>query len=389
MFWQDPNEYTRHLDERIDQLQTLIDNLPGMVYRCENNAKYEAVYASSACLGLLGIDASKITPETPLYLGDWIHPEDVARVNEIVQRQTERNEPYTMEYRIIDQKGDVKDVWEKGRLVHRKQKAYLEGFIMDISERKALERLHLEVAEKELTLQKAHKTESLERMAAAVAHQCNNKLQAVLGLLELAEEDVRAILKDAQEPVAIKQAIQVTHEAAQIGRNMLSYLGITMTKTQTLELTTFLENGLPELTRTLPAGVRVETCLPNTPLWVRANEDDLRDILGHLLVNAAEACPDQPIRVILNKHQDATPLETNSPCACLLIHDEGPGIPEAHREDLFDPFFSTKFTGRGLGLSVARGLLHRHDGELDFHCEPNQGTDFRVWLPLTEGPEGR
>ena len=387
LFWRGTGGRWLQEDERIQQLETLIDNLPGMVYQCENDLSYQMHYVSSASRDLLGIDASDVTAKNPLEFAKRIHTEDLERVRETVRVQLEKHEPFTLEYRITDAEGKLKDVWERGRLVHRGETAVLEGFIMDISERKALERFQLEMNEKELLVQKAHKAESLERMAAAVAHQYNNKLQAVLGLLELAEEDRLRETPGDPDPMILQQAIEVTRETAKIGRNMLAYLGISMTKGHPMDLKSFVETHLPEFKKALPASVRVETGLPESPVWVWANEDDLRDVFCHLLTNAAEACPEKPIRIRLKSHAGPSPLKTNGPCACLRVHDEGPGIPEAHREDLFDPFFSTKFTGRGLGLSVARGLLHRHDGELDFHCEPGRGTEFRVWLPLIDPPE--
>jgi PAS domain S-box-containing protein len=385
----------RHLERahsrNVQMLETLLANLPGMAYHCRNEAGWPMDFVSEGAMELTGYPASSFNMNNPFLYAELIHPEDRERVWQTVQRGVRDNSPFTMEYRIVDAEGREKWVWEKGRLVERVEQGddVLEGFILDISERKQLDILRAENAENELALEKARKAESLARMAGAVAHHFNNKMQAVIGCLELADAQIEGMCgKQCDAGDEVREGLRAAMQAATISRNMLTILGNTMVDTWRIDLNEWFQEiaAIP-----LPEPATVQTEWPNSPLWIVANPGEMQDLLGNLLSNAAEANPGGRIflRLRLTRHPPAPgawirpenwKAQGNS-WALLEVADEGPGIPLQVRDQIFDPFFTTKFTGRGLGLAMCLGIVRKCGGVMEVADGEKGGAVFRVWLP--------
>jgi CheY-like chemotaxis protein len=117
-----------------------------------------------------------------------------------------------------------------------------------------------------------------------------------------------------------------------------------------------------------------------TPLWVEADPSQLSQVLLNLITNAAEAIGDGTGTVTIAVGAEPTGRVR------LSVSDTGPGIPDAVRERMFDPFFSTKGQGRGLGLSAVRGIVQGLGGQLDLDSAPGRGTRFDIWLPAAAAP---
>jgi signal transduction histidine kinase len=244
----------------------------------------------------------------------------------------------------------------------------------------------------EIRLRHAEKSESLARMAAAVAHHFNNKLTAVTGYLELALSEVGA---GADPTDDISRAREAAHQASSVGQLMLAYLGQSLRTRRRLDLVAACGAVLPELERSLPSSVRLIPRMPDGELTVRANRADIQQVLENLVANAAEALGEAGGDVtIAIRHCSSgavasmpptSPGWTPSPgdYACLEVIDHGCGMDAATLGDAFDPFFTTKFPGRGLGLPVALGLVKANDGAISVESSPGAGSTFRVLLPIS------
>lgn len=235
------------------------------------------------------------------------------------------------------------------------------------------------------------KTESLGRMAGAIAHHFNNQLQSVLMSLQMTIED----LPPQSEAVAIlSTALGSARNAAEMSTLMLTYLGQSTGERLRLDLGETCRGQLAALRPQLPAGATVEFAAAEPGIAVRAVADQLRRVLANLVANAVEAGGGGAVAVrvfvrraaaaeISAAHRfpiDFEPQATDY--ACLEIGDTGCGIPEANIDKLFDPFFSTKFTGRGMGLPVALGIARGHDGAVTVESTPGRGSVFRLYLPV-------
>jgi signal transduction histidine kinase len=242
----------------------------------------------------------------------------------------------------------------------------------------------------EARLRQAEKSESLARMAAAIAHHFNNKLTGVKGYLELALADLDRHLDPRED---IDKAHHEAQEAASVGHLMLAYLGQTLRTRRRMDLVAACRTAIAGLEGGLPGNVRLVVDLPERELRVEANEADLSQILANLLANAAESMEGAVGEIIVRLTRVRTDAidraalvsggwtTTAAECACLEIEDRGCGMDAATLGNAFDPFFTTKFLGRGLGLPVALGLLRANEGTMSVDSAPGRGSTFRLYLP--------
>lgn len=267
------------------------------------------------------------------------------------------------------------------------------GTHMDITQEKEVER---ERRQFELQTYRLRKAESLERMAGAVAHHFNNILFTVQGNLEMALEDA----PDIPELTGyLKEAMASARGGARLGRQMLAYLGYHWEAMSGLDMAEVCREFLTLAKPQLPDGVSLKAELPDSGPNVRGKPEPVLRILENLVENAAEALEAEGgeirLRLGLASGEEVTSEELlpagfapdgNGHYAVLEVADNGPGIAPEHREHLFDPFFSTRFMGRGLGLAVVHGAVKALGGGIAVDSEMGAGSRFRVFLPV-EAPE--
>ncbi|MFW6145089.1 MAG: PAS domain S-box protein, partial [Candidatus Natronoplasma sp.] len=133
-------EKTRELEESRRRLKTLMDNIPGIAYRCLNDRDWTMKFISDGCEELTGYDPEEFIGEEGLVFADIIHPEDRDYIWREVQNAAEEERPYELEYRIETSDGEERWVWEQGEVVDSGEEEFLEGMIMDINERKRMEK---------------------------------------------------------------------------------------------------------------------------------------------------------------------------------------------------------------------------------------------------------
>jgi len=260
--------------------------------------------------------------------------------------------------------------------------------LSDVTERRRVEEEKARIEDQRQQLQKA---ESLHRMAAAIAHRFNNLLQIVMANLELAARDLP---RNETGPAAkLTAAMQASSKAAEIIGQTLTYLGQAFVQRAPLDLSDVCRRSLPMLEAAIPKDVVLETDLRCPGPTINANEDQVQQILTSLVTNAWEAIGD--VRGVVHVTvrtasaadvpaarrfpADWQPLD--SAYACLEVVDSGCGIAQKDVETLFDPFYSSKFLGRGLGLSVVLGIARTHGGVVTVQSGAGRGSTFRVFLP--------
>ena len=249
-----------------------------------------------------------------------------------------------------------------------------------------------EKAKLEAQNRQLQKAESLGRMAGAIAHHFNNQLTAVMGNLELAIGDLP---RGAGPAGKLTAAMQAAREAAEVSSLMLTYLGQTHAKHEPLDLSEVCRRSLPLLQAAMPKDMVLETDLPSPGPAISANANQIQQVLTNLVTNAWEAVGDgrgaihltvktvSPADIPASHRFPIDWQPQDNAYACLEVADTGCGIADKDIEKLFDPFFSSKFTGRGLGLSVVLGIVRAHGGAVTVESEPGQGSTFRVFLPVS------
>jgi CheY-like chemotaxis protein len=213
-----------------------------------------------------------------------------------------------------------------------------------------------------------------------------------MGNLEMAMDD----LPRGENPIEIlNEAMQAACKASEVSSLMLIYLGQTTAHLEPLDISEVCRRSLPMLRATLPKDVILEAYLSSPGTAVCANENLIRQVLINLVSNAREAIHAGAMAIHLTVKPvsaaeiPASPrfpidwLPQDNVYACIEVSDAGCGIPDKDIENIFDPFFSSKFTGRGLGLSVVLGIVRTCGGSVTVESKPGKGSIFRVFLPVT------
>jgi len=265
-----------------------------------------------------------------------------------------------------------------------------ENLLQEMTARKQAEE---EKAKLEAQNRQMQKAESLDRMAGAIAHLFNNQLTAVMGNLELA---MLKLPPDADTIKNLDRAMQAANRAAELSGLMLTYLGQAPGKREPLDLSEACCRSLPMLRVAVSKELVLETDLPSPGPVIRANPNKIQLLLINLVTNAWEAVG-KGRGVIKLTVKTVSPNEiprTNrfpidweprdKEYACLELADAGCGIADEDIERLFDPFFSTKLVGRGLGLPVVLGIVRAHNGAVTVESEPGRGSVFRAFMPSSE-----
>lgn len=263
----------------------------------------------------------------------------------------------------------------------------------DITERKRAEEERLEL---ERQVQQAQKRASLATMAGAIAHHFNNLLFAVLGNLELARHKLPP---DPSTAMHLLEAEKAAKRAAELSGLMLTYVGQGVRHKEPLDLAVVIQGLLPMVHSALPGNVRLEFDLPAGGPSVMMDPADAQQVVMNLVTNAWEAIgrEDGIVRIAVHPGEGDqlftgfNPVGASpgaGPWMCLEVADAGVGMDSETQGRIFDPFFSTKFTGRGLGLAVTLGIVRACDGAIFVESEPHRGTTVRVLLPAGEAVGG-
>jgi len=240
----------------------------------------------------------------------------------------------------------------------------------DITDRRRIER----------EMQKHERLESLGVLAGGLAHDFNNLLTAILGYVTLAKNSQP---EDSSPAKYLQRAESAARQTVDLTRQLLTFArGGAPIKTKASiaevvrESADFAVRG---------AGIRCEMDLPDD-LWpLHADRGQLSQVVNNLVLNAVQAMGDGGIIHVRCRNLEPSPGAGNElfegPALQLSITDTGGGIPEEHLAKIYDPYFSTKESGSGLGLAVVYTIVQRHEGDIRVESRPGQGSTFTITLP--------
>lgn len=263
------------------------------------------------------------------------------------------------------------------------------GVIRDVTERKQAE---AERARLQARLQDAQKLESLGLLAGGIAHDFNNLLVGMLGGASLALHEL------GPDHPACSHVAQV-ETAALHGRELtgqlLTYAGKACLDWQPIDMSILVEEMVGLAALSVSKRAAVVTDLANGLPTVEADPTQIRQVVMNLLTNAAESLPDAGgtislrTRVAVLDDDALAGLDGGAELepgryVVLDVADTGCGMGESVSRRLFDPFFSTKLTGRGLGMSVVFGIVRSHGGAISVDTKAGAGTTIAVWLPASD-----
>lgn len=234
----------------------------------------------------------------------------------------------------------------------------------------------------------SQKYESLHRLANGVCHHSNNILQALTSYAELARMQSPA----GQTRDFMDGVLRESQRVAALNRVLLTCTGHGMHQFEDTSLRHFMEESLPTLKCCLPSSHLLEWQHLGPDVSIHADGESLRHLLINLLTNASEAAEgastvhlrtgtvDCDAAYLQENHVDPAPPPGEY--LYLDIADRGQGMSQEILGMVFDPFFSTKFTGRGLGMAAVLGIVKSHLGTIKIQSSPGEGTTVRVLLPV-------
>ena len=283
--------------------------------------------------------------------------------------------------------GEVRTVEVHSSPIEHDGTIMLFSIIHDISERKRLEEERLEMQHK---LLHAQKLESLGVMAGGIAHDFNNLLMAILGNLEFALTDLGLGAKGKK---AIENAIQASERSAELSHQMLIYSGSAYYAPKELDLGELAHKNEDLLRSVIPQTTTLNFKIREGSPFIRGDEDQIQRVIANLVLNASESIRDNNGEVNLTtgvmdcdeSYLSLSRLQKKpSPGRFVLLEvtDTGCGMDAETQHKLFDPFFSTKFWGRGLGMAELMGIVKGHHGAIIVESEVGKGTTIRVLFPV-------
>lgn len=258
----------------------------------------------------------------------------------------------------------------------------------DITERKhaEAERQHME-----RQFQHTQKLESLGVLSGGIAHDFNNILTIILGHCYILKEYTYS--PDERES-HLRMIESAANRAADLCRQMLAYSGKGPLLQTEFSLWMLVDEIVKMLTAAIKKNVTINVDMKRDLPMVVGDSSQIQQVIMNLIINASEAIGENKgtITVVLKK----TVMEPAQPAvdyfgsailpgsyACLEVSDSGCGMSEETKQRVFEPFYTTKFTGRGLGMSAILGIVKAHNGTLQLESTLGAGTTFKVYIPLT------
>jgi PAS domain S-box-containing protein len=370
----DMKEAYAALAKSMERYHDLVQDLEGIVWEAEPDLRTgpRFTFISRKAEAILGHPARRFLDEPGFWL-EIVHPEDRDRVLATLRRVAVDRRPHHVEYRARHADGRCLLLRQSIRPVGGPGgRAALRGLILDVTEQDALQREAL----------RAQKLDSIGLLAGGLAHDFNNLLHGILGHLSLARVDPRA-------PAEVRSQLEACEQGVKRAQDLTS------------RLLTFARGGAPvrrvasiaDLLREAVdfnlRGSTVEGAVTTAPgLWNAAiDETQVSQVFGNLTLNALQAMPRgghltvkaENVRLVRPNHLPLRP----GPYVRVTFQDEGIGIAPGDMARIFEPYFTTKEGGSGLGLATAWSVLRRHDGHIAVESEAGHGATFTLHLPAT------
>ena len=240
----------------------------------------------------------------------------------------------------------------------------------------------------EKQLLQAQSMEAIAALAGGVAHQFNNALTGLLGYLDLIS---LSLPEESEAARYLENTRPITDRMVSLTNHLLAYAQGGKYIVNDISFKKFFADTLPAIRRSIKDTVKLTTDLTEDSITIKADVLQLRMAILAVISNADEAIAEEgDIHISGDLVNSADLDETvqselgSGEYLCLGICDTGKGMDRDTVRRIFQPFFSTKFEGRGLSMAAVFGIIKNHNGWIDVHSEPDQGTRVRVYLPIVK-----
>jgi PAS domain S-box-containing protein len=345
------------------------------------------MFWSDELFHLFGLQPTWQEPDMRLFIS-LLHPEDRDNLELALDRLIRQGSCHEQHYRLLPQSGC--QTWHHARFIVDRDDTgrarRLLATVQDVSAQYENEEKRRQMDEK---LSQIRKLETIGAVSSAIAHDFNNILTPIIGFTDLSLDEL-----EHHDIVHrhLQQVRQGANRARELVRRILSFSDVPAGDTEVLALRPLVDEVLGLLS--VRAGRQVELIVKDLegPLYVRSDPTQLHQVLLNLCTNALQAIGRHRGRIEVRLEStrvdldmlDRLPALSLGHHAVLSVVDTGHGISTEDREQIFEPFFSSrsKDAGSGLGLSVVHGIVLALGGEIEVQSEPGSGSTFRVYLPL-------
>jgi len=281
-----------------------------------------------------------------------------------------------VEYTFVRKDGSVIDTLLTGIAMEDENGEFSHSlaFVIDVTDRKRIEAEREAIAER---MRDAQRVESLGVLAGGIAHDFNNILMGVMGNAGLALLDLP---KESPARTAVEEIERSAQRAADLCSQMLAYAGGGSFVKQPVDVNTCIERAEELLLGTIEPKANLHVALEEDLPPIFGDSGQIQQLALNLMLNGAEAMENQRGGLYVStrsiRGQEGLPREV-----VLDVRDTGEGMTPDVMKRIFDPFFSTKFAGRGLGMAVVHGIVRGHGGVIDVESEPGEGSTVTVRFP--------
>ena len=365
------------------QFRTLVDNAPvGIVIQTRGNI----AYANNMAMDAFGTQYKKDLLGKPVL--ELVAPP----FHELVKERTrlvnqEKRNLLALKYQFVNFEGSPFDVEVLSVPIHYQGENGALVFFQDITQKIKQE---ADKEKLEAQLRQAQKMEAIGTLAGGIAHDFNNILGVVIGFAEMA---MRKSQGQRDYTGELQHILRAGERARDLVRQILTFSRKVEVELTPLDLNKELERTAELLGRTLPKMISIETNLATDLMPIRANANQLEQIMLNLAANAQHAMPDggrltiDTQNITLTGEYCSKHLEVKPGRYVLLqVSDTGKGMDKRTKEQIFDPFYTTKDVGAGtgLGLSTVFGIVKAFHGQISCYSEVGLGTTFKIYFPAYE-----
>ncbi|MBA4416632.1 MAG: hypothetical protein C0392_01785 [Syntrophus sp. (in: bacteria)] len=305
-----------------------------------------------------------------------IHPDDRKLVIADMRKCFDgEQESVENEFRIVLDNGEVKTVKAIGSSSSYKGHPAIQGTLLDISKEKILEHQLLQ----------SQKLETVGRLAGGIAHDFNNVLNVILGNAQLAKHLIPAEHRVFTYCTSIEEAV---FRAADFVKQLLAFSRRQLMEMKVVNLNDALKGFKKMVGRVLGENIDIKVITGHDLSPVKADLTQIDQILLNLVINARDSMPQGGELVIetFNRSLYAEYCRFNTDAspgsyAVLSVTDTGVGMSQEMLSKIFEPFFSNKDMGAGLGLAVVYGIVTQHNGFINVYSEVGRGTTFKIYIP--------
>jgi PAS domain S-box-containing protein len=384
----------RQLQEARGDYERLVRSLPVGVFsfRVSRSQGIRSAFVSPRLVELVHQPAAVLCQGREAF-SKYLHPEDIPRALQTVQRLLEKECTVSDEFRCIDEQGTT--IWVRLEVQSSSvvdDEFRIHGTASDITDRKRAESEYRELQQR---LQRTERMRALGQLAGGVAHEFNNQLASVFFFVD-------SVKKGSLNPDQLCRYADLLRNNAQrtseLTQKLLDFSRQGTPKREIFDLHDVLRESIDILDQTLGRNIQVVRELRARCSLVLGDRSQIGSLLLNLAINARDAMAERGTLTVqtscldldaercrlLHHESDLRPGRY----VCLSISDTGEGMDAETKEHIFEPFFTTKPMGKGTGLGLASvyGTVCDHAGAIGVESQPGRGTTFNIFIPACEAP---